>query len=105
MYYVAWYKDGMLIYSEDLASSTTLMSPSIGTVSSNFVDSQSILTIESVTIGDSGNYTCAVSCAAKRIEFDMIDDGLKSTSSVVIYGKESYCNYICILFCVCKTRI
>ena len=87
MYYVAWYKDGVLISSEDLASGTTLMSPFGVSVTSSYEDSQSILTIESASISDTGNYTCAVSCGAKNVAFNMIVDDLKSTSLVTVYGE------------------
>ena len=86
MYYVAWYKDGVLISSEDLASGTNLMPPSGVSVASNYEDRQSILTIESASITDTGNYTCAVSCGAKDVVFNMIADDLKSTSVVTDYG-------------------
>ena len=87
VYYVAWYKDGVLISSEDLASGTTLMSPSGVSVASSYEDTQSILTIESVSITDTGNYTCATSCGAKDVAFNMIADDLKSTSLVTDYGE------------------
>ena len=83
VYYVAWYKDGALISSEDLASGTTLMSPSGVSVASNYEDSQSILTIESASITDTGNYTCAVSCGAKDVAFNMIADDLLLVSPIL----------------------
>ena len=87
VYYVAWYKDGVLISSEDLASGTTLMSPSGVSVASSYEGRQSILTIESASVTDNGNYTCAVSCGAKDVAFNMIADDLKSTSLVTVYGE------------------
>ena len=87
VYYVAWYKDGVLISREDLASGTTLMSPSGVSVASSYEDSQSILTIANISITDTGNYTCAVSCGAKDVAFNMIVDDLKSTSLVTDYGE------------------
>ena len=87
MYYVAWYKDGVLFSSEDLASGTTLISPSGVSVASSYEDSQSILTIENISITDTGNYTCAVSCGAKNVALNMIADNLKSTSLVTVYGE------------------
>ena len=85
VYYVAWYKDGVLISSEDLVSGTTLMSPSGVSVASSSEDSQSILTIADASITDTGNYTCAVSCGAKDVAFNMIADDLLRT--VPILGK------------------
>ena len=85
VYYVAWYKDGVLISSEDLASGTTLMFPSFVNVASSYENRRSILTIESVSITDTGNYTCAVSCGAKDVAFNMIADDLLRT--VPIRGK------------------
>ena len=87
VYYVAWYKDRVLISSEDLASGTTLMSPSGVNVTSIYEDSQSLLTIENISITDIGNYTCAVSCGAKDFVFNMITDDLKTTSFMTVYGE------------------
>ena len=87
VYYVAWYKDGVLISSEDLASGTTLMTPYGVNVTSSYENRRSILTIESASITDTGNYTCAVSCGAKDVVFNMIADDLKSTTLVTVYGE------------------
>ena len=87
VYYVAWYKDRVLISSEDLASGTTLMSPSGVNVTSSYEDSQSLLTIENISITDIGNYTCAVSCRAKDVAFNIIADDLKSTRLLTDYGE------------------
>ena len=87
VYYVAWYKDGVLFSSEDLANGTTLMSPPGVSVASSYEGSQSILTIESASITDTGNYTCAVTCGAKDVAFNMIADDLKSTNLVTVYGE------------------
>ena len=87
VYYVAWYKDGVLISSEDLGSNTTLMSPSIGAVSSSFGDRMSILTIMNSSFNDSGNYTCAVSCGARDVEFDSINSSLLDTIQVLVFGE------------------
>ena len=87
VYYVAWYKDGVLISSEDLASGTTLMSPSVGVVSSSFDDRMSILTIMNSNFNDSGNYTCAVSCGARNVEFSMINSNLASSIIVAVFGE------------------
>ena len=86
-YYVAWYKDGVLISSEDLGSNTTLMSPSIGAVSSSFDDGMSVLTIINSNFNDSGNYTCAVSCGARDVEFDSINSSLLDTIQVLVFGE------------------
>ena len=104
MYYVAWYKDGVLISSEDLASGTTLMFPSFVSVASRYENRRSILTIESVSITDTGNYTCAVSCGAKDVAFNMIADDLLRTVPIrgkvkepilcIIATYESLCVYI-----------
>ena len=83
MYYVAWYKDGVLVSSEDLASGTTLMSPSFVSVASSYENRWSILTIKSVSITDTGNYTCAVSCGAKDVAFNMIADDLLRTVPIL----------------------
>ena len=87
VYYVAWYKDRVLISSEDLASGTTLMSPSGVNATSSYENSRSILTIESASITDTGNYTCVVTCGAKDVAFNMIADDIKSTTLVTVYGE------------------
>ena len=87
MYYVAWYKDGVLISSEDLASGTILMSSSDVNVTSSYENSRSLLTIESASITDTGNYTCAVSCGAEDVAFNMIADNLKLARLVTVYGE------------------
>ena len=86
-YYVAWYKDGVLISSEDLGSNTTLMPPSIGAVSSSFGERMSVLTIMNSSFNDSGNYTCAVSCGARDVEFDNITSTLLDTIQVLVFGE------------------
>ena len=87
-YYVAWYKDGGLIYSEDLSVPNVLMEASDGfVVESNYSSRTSTLTILSSSIDDSGNYTCAVSCGARDVEFSMIDSNLASSIIVAVYGE------------------
>ena len=88
MYYVAWYKNGRLIYDKDLAASSVLMEPPQGiSVDSNFTMMMSTLTIESAALDDSGNYTCAVTCGAKGVELGMIAGNLQDTTEVFVYGK------------------
>ena len=88
VYYVAWYKNGTLIYEEDLAAPSTLMGPSQGfTVVSDFTLMTSTLTIDNATLDDSGNYTCAVTCGARGVEFGMIAGNLQDTTEVFVYGE------------------
>ena len=88
VYYVAWYKNGVLIYEEDLAVSSVLMGPPQGfSVDSSYTTMMSTLTIVSATLEDSGNYTCAVSCGAKGVEFGMIAGNLTDTAEVFVYGE------------------
>ena len=88
LYYVAWYKNGVLIYEEDLAASSVLMGPSQGiSVDSNYTTMMSTLTIASATLDDSGSYTCAVTCGAKGVEFGMIAGNLTDTAEVFVYGE------------------
>ena len=88
MYYVAWYENGVLIYAKDLAASSVLMGPPQGiSVDSDFTMMMSTLTIESAALDDSGNYTCAVTCGAKGVEFDMIEGNLQDTAEVFVYGE------------------
>ena len=93
--YVAWYKDGVLISSEDLASNTTLMSPSVGAVSSSFDDRMSVLTIMNSSFNDSGNYICAVSCGARNVSFDDIPPEVTDSIVVSVYGEHihMYCTF------------
>ena len=88
VYYVAWYKNGALIYDKDLAASSVLMGPPQGiSVDSNFTMMMSTLTIESAALNDSGNYTCAVTCGAKGVGFGMIEGNLQDTAEVFVYGE------------------
>ena len=88
VYYLAWYNNGALVYEEDLAVPSVLMGPPQGiSVNSNFTMMGSILTIDNATLDDSGNYTCAVTCGARGVEFGMIAGNLQETSMVRIFGK------------------
>ena len=88
VYSVSWYKNGVLIYEEDLAASSVLMGPPQGiSVGSNYTTMMSTLTIVSATLDDSGNYTCAVTCGAKGVEFGMIAENLTDTAEVFVYGE------------------
>ena len=87
-YYVAWYKDGGLIYSEDLSVPNVLMEASDGfVVDSDYSSRTSTLTILSSSIDDSGNYTCAVSCGARNVSFDDITSTLLDTIQVLVFGE------------------
>ena len=88
VYYMAWYKNGTLIYEEDLAASSVLMGPPQGiSVDSGYTKMMSTLTIVSAELDDSGNYTCAVTCGAKGVEFGMIAGNLQDTAEVFVYGE------------------
>ena len=88
VYYVAWYKNGVLIYGQDLAAPSVLTGPPQGiSVDSDFTMMMSTLTIESGALDDSGNYTCAVTCGAKGVEFGMIAGNLQDTAEVFARGK------------------
>ena len=88
VYSVSWYKNGVLIYEEDLAASSVLMGPPQGiSVDSNYTTMMSTLTIVSAALDDSGSYTCAVTCGAKGVEFGMIAGNLTDTSKVFVYGE------------------
>ena len=88
MYSVSWYKNGVLIYEEDLAASSVLMGPPQGiSVDSGYTTMMSTLTIVSAALDDSGSYTCAVTCGAKGMEFGMIAGNLTDTAEVFVYGE------------------
>ena len=88
VYYVAWYKNDALIYEEDLAASSVLMgSPQVISVTNDFTMMISTLSIDNATLDDSGNYTCAVTCGAKGVEFGMIAGNLTDTAEVFVYGE------------------
>ena len=90
-YYVGWYKDGSLIYSEDLSVPLVLKPASARLfVVSDYNDRSSNLTILSSSVADSGSYTCVVSCGARVVSFVDISSELSSSISVSVYGK-----YVC----------
>ena len=94
--YVAWYKDGGLIYSEDLSVPNVLMEASDGlVVESNYSSRTSTLTILSSSIDDSGNYTCAVGCGARNVGFDDISPEVTDYIVVSVYGEyiHMYCTF------------
>ena len=97
-YYVAWYKDGGLIYSEDLSVPNVLMEASDGfVVESSYSGRTSTLTILSSSIDDSGNYTCAVGCRARDVSFDDISPEVTDYIVVSVYGEyiHMYCTFMC----------
>ena len=88
VYYVSWYKNGVLIYEEDLAASSVLMGLPQGiSVGSGYTTMMSNLTIASAARNDSGSYTCAVTCRAKGVEFGMIAGYLQDTTEVFVSGE------------------
>ena len=88
VYYVAWYKNGVMIYEEDMAASSVLMGPPQGiSVDSYYTTMMSTLTIASAALDDSGNYTCAVTCGARGMEFGMLAGNLTDTAEVFVYGE------------------
>ena len=91
VYYVAWYKDGGLLYDEDLATPYVLMAHLQGIyIASDFSLMMSTLIIDNATLDDSGNYTCAVTCGARGVEFGMIAANLQDTTEVFVYDKTLY---------------
>ena len=85
MFYVAWYKNGTLIY---LAASSVLMGPTQEiNVSNDFTMMMSTLTIVSAALDDSGSYTCAVTCRAKGVEFGVFPGNLTDTAKVFVHGE------------------
>ena len=88
VYYVSWYKNGMLIYEEDLATSSVLTGPPQRiSVVSGYTAMMSTLTIVSAALGDSCRYTCAVTCGAKGVELGVIAGNLTDTAEVFVYGE------------------
>ena len=91
VYYVAWYKNGGLLYEEDLAAPYVLMALQQGIyIASDFTMMMSNLTIANVTLDDSSIYTCAVTCGARGVEFGMIATNQQDTTEVFVYGKCTY---------------
>ena len=96
-YYVAWYKDGGLIYSEDLSVPNVLMQASDGfVVESSYSSRTSSLIILSSSIDDSGNYTCAVSCGARNVSFDEIAPELVDSILISVYSELLH------MYCTCQ---
>ena len=88
LYYATWYKDGGLIYSEDLSVPNVLMQASVGfVVESSYSSRTSTLTILNSNTDDSGNYTCAVSCGARNVSFDDIPPELVNSLLISVYSK------------------
>ena len=85
VYYVAWYKNGVLFY---LSAVTVLIGPPRGVnIGNDFTTMMSNLSIVRAAFNDSGNYTCAVTCRAKGVEFGMIEGSLTDTAEVFVYGE------------------
>ena len=93
-YYVAWYKDSSLFYTEDLSKQGVLMQASNGfVVETSYSSRTSTLTILNSSIDDSGCYTCAVSCGAQGDSFDEIPHTLTDYIVLSIYGEYSHRYY------------
>ena len=105
VYYVTWYKNGELIHEEDLAAPSILITPPQGiTFDSNFTLMTSTLTIDNATLDNSGNYTCAVTCGARGVEFGRIAGNLQDTTEVFVYGKTEYISLHCLAANLHSTR-
>ena len=88
VYCIAWYFNGVLLYKEYFAPPFFRMIPQQGIyILSNFTLMMSTLTIDNATLDDSGNYTCAVTCGARGMEFGMIAANLQDTTEVFVYGE------------------
>ena len=83
VFYLVWFKDGAPLYSRDLVSGDTVDSTS-ASVTVEVGGLNSTLTFSQV--GDSGNYTCAVTCRAKDSAEEDIPVQFRATKDVFIYG-------------------
>ena len=84
VFYLVWFKDGAPLYSMDLVSGDISDSTS-ASVTVEVEGLSSTLTFSQV--GDSGNYTCAVTCRAKDSDEEDIPVQFRATKVVLIYGK------------------
>ena len=83
VFYLVWFKNGVPLYSRDLVSGDTVDSTS-ASVAVEVEGLSSTLTFSQV--GDSGNYTCAVTCGAKDSDEEDIPVQFRATKEVLIYG-------------------
>ena len=90
VYCIAWYINGVLVYNEYFALLLIRVSLPQGIyIVNDFAMMTSTLSIDNVTLDNSGNYTCAVTCGARGVEFGMIAENLQDTSLVLVYGKNA----------------
>ena len=93
VFYLVWFKDDTPLYSRDLVSGFTVdntgtsVEVEVGGLNSTLTFSQ---------VNDSGNYTCAVTCRAEGSAEVDIALQYKATKEVLIYGRLSRRNRLCL---------
>lgn len=93
-YYVAWFKDSVSFYGEDLVKGVerkecgTFSGTAI--VTTDIVAHWSALQVTDAFITDSANYTCAVTCRARKVvrgEVENVSEKFSATREVLVLGK------------------
>ena len=94
VYYVAWLRNGVSFYGEDLVRGVERQeygsftgSPS---VTVDFAARWSTLQVTDAFITDSANYTCAVTCGARQVvrgEVQQVSEGFSATREVLVLGE------------------
>ena len=90
VYCNAWYINDVMVYKEYITRRRLFFRFALSNriyIESDFAMMTSTLTIDNATLDDSGNYTCAVTCGARGVNFSMIAANLLDTTEIFVYGE------------------